>query len=117
MFLSNLPKHICKNASLDLRSLGKKDRIGIRLVLKLKFNPKIQNKNSNIAIKQSSSVTEKGRAHRNPTTLSALPAPGPWTAQPLTVRLTFMGTHPALKPSPLCLLIRVQFDRPIRDTT
>jgi hypothetical protein len=55
MFLSNLSKQIFKNASLDLRSLGKKDRIGIRLVLKLKFNPKIQTKNSNIPIKQSSS--------------------------------------------------------------
>jgi hypothetical protein len=61
----------------------------------------------------SSTVTKKGRAHRNPTALSALPAPGPWTAQSLIVRLTFIGTHPDLRPSPLCLLIQVQFDRPI----
>jgi hypothetical protein len=25
---------------------------------------------------------------------NGLPAPGPWTSQPLTVRLTFMGIHP-----------------------
>jgi hypothetical protein len=42
MFVSNLPKQICKNASLGLRSLGKKDRNGIRFILKLEFNPKIQ---------------------------------------------------------------------------
>jgi hypothetical protein len=40
MFLSNLPKHICRNASFDLRSLGRADKDGIRLVLKLEFDPK-----------------------------------------------------------------------------
>jgi hypothetical protein len=40
MFLLNLPKHICRNASLGLRSLGRASRNGIRLVLKLEFNPK-----------------------------------------------------------------------------
>ncbi len=34
----------------------------------------------------SCNVTKKGRAHRNPTALSALPTPGPRTARPLTVR-------------------------------
>ncbi len=35
---------------------------------------------------------QKGRAHTH--SPNAVPAPGPWTTQPLTVRLTFMGTHP-----------------------
>ncbi len=38
MFLSSLPKHICKNASLGLRNLGRTDKNGIRLVLKLEFD-------------------------------------------------------------------------------
>jgi hypothetical protein len=40
MFLSSLPKHICKNASLGLRSLGRVDKNKIRFVLKVEFNPK-----------------------------------------------------------------------------
>jgi hypothetical protein len=40
MFLSSLPEQICKIASIGLRSLGKVDRNGIRLVLKLEFDPK-----------------------------------------------------------------------------
>jgi hypothetical protein len=39
MFLSNLPKQICINASFGLRSLGRANRNGIGLVLKLEFNP------------------------------------------------------------------------------
>jgi len=40
MFLSSLPKQSCKNASLGLRSLGRANKNGIRLVLKLEFDPK-----------------------------------------------------------------------------
>jgi hypothetical protein len=39
MFLSSLPKKICKNASLGLRNLGRVDMNGIKLVLKLEFDP------------------------------------------------------------------------------
>jgi hypothetical protein len=41
MFLSSLPKYICKTASLGLRSLGKANMNGKRFVLKLEFDPKI----------------------------------------------------------------------------
>jgi hypothetical protein len=38
MFPSSLPKEICKNASLGLRSLERTDNNGIRLALKMEFN-------------------------------------------------------------------------------
>jgi hypothetical protein len=41
MFLLGLPKQICKNASFGLRSSGRANKNGIRLVLKLEFDPKI----------------------------------------------------------------------------
>jgi hypothetical protein len=40
MFLSSLPKQICRNASLGLRNLGRVDNNGIRFILKLDFDPK-----------------------------------------------------------------------------
>jgi hypothetical protein len=40
MFLSNLPKQIYRNVSLGLRSLERVDKNGIKLVLKLEFDPK-----------------------------------------------------------------------------
>jgi hypothetical protein len=40
MFPSNLPKEICKSASLGLRSWERTDNNGIRLALKMEFNPK-----------------------------------------------------------------------------
>jgi hypothetical protein len=38
MFPSSLPKEVCRNASLGLRSLERIDKNGIRLVLKMEFN-------------------------------------------------------------------------------
>jgi hypothetical protein len=38
---SNICKHICKSASLGLKSLEKVDKNGTRLVWKLEFDPKI----------------------------------------------------------------------------
>jgi hypothetical protein len=38
MFPLSLLKYICKNASLGLIDLGRENRNGIRLVLKLEFN-------------------------------------------------------------------------------
>jgi hypothetical protein len=40
MFPSSLPKEIYISASLGLRSLERIDKNGIRLVLKMEFNPK-----------------------------------------------------------------------------